>query len=72
MAAPQITSQDATRHVAFGVVERTKGAKGVLFAEMTVAVHVKKWFCWVNLLGVIVIPVVPHKAVAEVSKIGNL
>jgi hypothetical protein len=55
MAAPQITSQDATRHVAFGVVERTKGAKGVLFAEMTVAVRVKKWFCWVNLLGVIVI-----------------
>lgn len=48
-------SQDATRHVAFGVVERTKGAKGVLFAEMTVAVRVKKGFCWVNLLGVILI-----------------
>ena len=55
MAASQIMSQDATRHVAFGVVERTKGAKGVLFAEMTVAVRVKKWFCWVNLLGVILI-----------------
>lgn len=31
---------DATRHVALGVVERTKGAKGVLFAEMTESMDV--------------------------------
>ncbi|CAK9104702.1 Pentatricopeptide repeat-containing protein At1g62930 [Durusdinium trenchii] len=31
---------DATRHVAFGVVERTKGARGVLFGEMSESMDV--------------------------------
>lgn len=37
LVPPVGSDEDATRHVAFGVVERTKGAKGVLFAEMTEA-----------------------------------
>ena len=41
---------DATRHVAYGVVERTRGARGVLFAEMQesqdVLNNVVPWQAW--------------------------
>lgn len=33
-------AKDATRHVGFGVVERTRGAKSVLFAEMSESMDV--------------------------------
>ena len=56
----------------------TGGAHPVLWMEKTLYIIGLQWdkpstnWCRISSVVVLLIPVVPHKAVAEVSKIGNL